>query len=128
LKSWLLSETIYQYTTRLSQRTPWPALVDTKHWQNIYSNYYWLRFLDYRIYYWAKSFLKFCTNRINSTLLAQDRYGYIEINTVCPPTQFRVGSTPILSTWSPFAMVSTLQMQGLTCHRCGSGGYWGLPG
>ncbi len=97
----VLSEIIYQYTIRLSRRTSWPALVDTKYWQEIYSNYYWLRYLDCRLFYWTKYFIKFCTNRINSTVLAQDRYGYIEISILCP-TQLRVGLTPILSTWSPF--------------------------
>ena len=63
LKSWLLSEIIYQYTTRLSRQISRPILVNTKHWRKIYSNSYWLRYLDYRLFYWTKYFIKFCTNR-----------------------------------------------------------------
>ena len=33
LKSWLLSEIIYQYTTRLSRHISRPTLVNTKHWR-----------------------------------------------------------------------------------------------
>ncbi len=48
-----------------------------------------------------KIFYQILHQWIYSTLLAQDRYGYIEISIICP-TQLRVGLTPILSTWSSF--------------------------
>ncbi len=47
-----------------------------------------------------KIFYQISHQWVSSTLLAQDRYGYIEISIICP-TLLRVRLIPILSTWYP---------------------------
>jgi hypothetical protein len=89
------------------------VLEDTKYWWNIFSDYYWRHNMDCRHSHWNKILFSFCTNHINSTLLAQDRYTWIVKSTqLVSPSNCDSDAFSILSTWSPFVMEATLRMQG----------------